>query len=350
MAKYHPIYTSIWKDPDFQELDTDAKLVFIYLFSNESMTQSGIYPISYKTISDETGVPKERVQELLNGGHLKNILYDTKNRYVFVKNALRRHSRGRPDLLVKAIQNEFERSKKTHLWAEFAKEYPDLTKYLPNIGQYLESVEQDLPNIGQHLESIGQDLPNIGQHLPNIGANSKANINISPPYGGAPSEPSGSSGAFEGGKAEKPPETFEEWAEKLEKQPDRSKKVGVLVNAFRAYHANAPPEDFDKLGDRLGRMSKGGNEKYTLKLILDSAGFEILGSHLDYIQRMKSGARERDGPRLTRLPTSEEIYESFARRRSDGGVKPDSQENRARPQRDRGGGRGRRGAAGPRQA
>ena len=243
MAKYHPIYTSIWKDPDFQELDTDAKLVFIYLFSNESMTQSGIYPISYKTISDETGVPKERVQELLNGGHLKNILYDTKNRYVFVKNALRRHSRGRPDLLVKAIQNEFEQSTKTPLWAEFAKEYPELAKYLPNIGQYLESVEQDLPNIGANSKA-------------NI-KNSKANINISPPYGGAPSEPSGSSGAFEGGKAEKPPETFEEWAERLERQPDRSKKVGVLVDAFKAYHANAPPEDFDKLGDRLGRMSKG---------------------------------------------------------------------------------------------
>ena len=260
MAKYHPIYTSIWKDPDFQELDTDAKLVFIYLFSNESMTQSGIYPISYKTISDETGVPKERVQELLNGGHLKNILYDTKNRYVFVKNALRRHSRGRPDLLVKAIQNEFEQSTKTPLWAEFAKEYPELAKYLTNIGRYLESVGKDLPNIGQHLESIDQDSANIGQDLPNIGANSKANakvkVNANTPNG-APSEPSGSSGAFEGGRAEKPPETFEEWAERLERQPDRSKKVGVLVDAFKAYHANAPPEDFDKLGDRLGRMSKG---------------------------------------------------------------------------------------------
>ncbi len=331
MAKYHPIYTSIWKDPDFQELDPDAKLVFIYLFSNESMTQSGIYPISYKTISDETGIPKERVQELLNGGHLKNIFYDTKNRYVFVKNALKHHSKGRPDLLVKAIQNEFEQSRKTPLWAEFVKEYPELAKHLPNIGQYLENVEQYFPNVEQHLESIGQASANISQDLPNIGANSKANIknskariNISPPYGGAPSEPSGSSGAFE------------EWAEKLEKQPDRSKKVGVLVDAFRAYHANAPPEDFSKLGDRLGQMSKGGNEKYVLKLILDSAGVEILGSHLDYIQRMKSGPKKRDGPRLMRLPTSEEIYESFARRRSDGGVKPDSGENGARPRRDRG--------------
>ena len=145
------------------------------------------------------------------------------------------------------------------------------------------------------------------------------------PYGSGPSGPFG------------PPGTFGEWVEKLEEQPDRSKKIGVLVEAFRAFHSQAPPEDFRVLGERLGRMSKGGNEKYVLKLILDSAEFEILGSHLDYIQRMKSGARERDGPKLMRLPTSEEIYESFARRR-DGGVKPNSEENRARPRRDRGGG------------
>ena len=105
------------------------------------------------------------------------------------------------------------------------------------------------------------------------------------------------------------PSAFDDWEKKLNAQSNRSKKIGVLVEAFRNLHSRAPSEDFKKAGDRLGYMAKGGNEGYVLKLLWQSASEDIKGSHLDYIQRMRSRATVRDPP--GKLPTSEELERSW---------------------------------------
>ena len=105
------------------------------------------------------------------------------------------------------------------------------------------------------------------------------------------------------------PSAFDDWEKKLNAQSNRSKKIGVLVEAFRNLHSRAPTEDFEKVGDRLGYMAKGGNEGYVLKLLWQSASEDIKGSHLDYIQRMRSKITVRDPP--GKLPTSEELERSW---------------------------------------
>ena len=64
MAKYRSIHQKIWTDPDFQDYSANGKLIFIYLCTNASTSESGIYAITPKTISDETGIEKEKVSSV----------------------------------------------------------------------------------------------------------------------------------------------------------------------------------------------------------------------------------------------------------------------------------------------
>jgi len=86
-------------------------------------------------------------------------------------------------------------------------------------------------------------------------------------------------------------------------------KVGFLVQVFKAFHAHAPPEDFEDLGGRLAGVLKliSNDYGYLLKLIWDTASVAIAGSHLNYIQGKIRG--EKKG--VAKISTDEEIEESL---------------------------------------
>lgn len=122
MAKYRPVLSAIWSDPDFEDYSKDQKLIFLYLITSEKTTESGVYAVSPKAISNETGVPIPSVKEVLGNG-FKNVSYDFENRCVFIHNFLRYNGRGRKDLLVKSIQADVSRIR-TPLWDKFQEIYP----------------------------------------------------------------------------------------------------------------------------------------------------------------------------------------------------------------------------------
>jgi DnaD/phage-associated family protein len=66
MANFRQIHVSIWKDAWFLDLEPDEKLLFVYLFSNESTSLSGIYRLARKVMHFETGLTKERASEILD--------------------------------------------------------------------------------------------------------------------------------------------------------------------------------------------------------------------------------------------------------------------------------------------
>jgi len=148
MAKYRPIYTIIWKDPDFEKYRPQQKLLFLYLCTNESTTESGIYPITIKTISNETGIPSATVSKLL-ANSLKNIAYDFANSFVFVKKFLKYNGGGRPDLLKKAIEKNYKLHR-TILWNEFIKIYPEYS-------ENLDTVNDSISNTNTNTNSISID-------------------------------------------------------------------------------------------------------------------------------------------------------------------------------------------------
>ena len=136
MAKYRAIYRTIWKDHDFQLYTPEAKLIFIYLCTNEATSESGIYSITQKTISDETGIPLPTVAQLLSNS-LRNVVYDMDNHCVFVRRFRKYNAGGKPDLIKLSILNDAKLIPRTKLWNEFIKEYPEFTEVLSTVMQPL---------------------------------------------------------------------------------------------------------------------------------------------------------------------------------------------------------------------
>ena len=92
MANYRQIHVSIWKDEWFLDLEPNEKLLFIYLFSNESASLSGIYKIAIKVIAFESGLPIDFVRSTLAKFEQQDKVY-YRNGVVWVKN-LRKYNKG----------------------------------------------------------------------------------------------------------------------------------------------------------------------------------------------------------------------------------------------------------------
>lgn len=66
MADYRTVQTRMWREDGwFQNLPTDARLLWIYLFTNPSASICGMYRLPIRTITFESGIPEKRVRELL---------------------------------------------------------------------------------------------------------------------------------------------------------------------------------------------------------------------------------------------------------------------------------------------
>ncbi len=173
MAKYRPLYTRIWKDPDFLKYSAEDKLLFIYLCTNDSTSDTGIYPLSPETLANETGIPLETVQQRLGNGCLKNVDYDLDTQYVFVRKFRRYNSGGRADLIAKAIANDFRVSHHVPHWDAFVQEYPEFKAMLATVKQRLsngyptdeETVLIDNPNLNNNLSDESQVEETVGELL-----------------------------------------------------------------------------------------------------------------------------------------------------------------------------------------
>jgi hypothetical protein len=127
MAKYRPFKTRFWQDPRVQELSPKAKLTFIYLFTNPSATEAGVFQTTFKTISNETDIDRNEVEEILleelcSAGLIQ---YDASNSVVWVVNFLKNRSGGNPKMLVTSINNT-KKEITTSLWGQFDKHYETL--------------------------------------------------------------------------------------------------------------------------------------------------------------------------------------------------------------------------------
>ena len=87
MAKYRQLYTEFWSDTFVLELDSQEKLFYLYLLTNTKSTQCGIFQISPRLISLETGYDKVLVAELLKKFcDYKKILYSADTNEIMVLN------------------------------------------------------------------------------------------------------------------------------------------------------------------------------------------------------------------------------------------------------------------------
>lgn len=84
--------TNTWSDRWFEDLPPQAKLLFIYLWTNEHCNQAGLYEISTKKMAFETGLDLDQIPELMQTLEPKVVWYPDQG-IVWVKNFLRHQSR-----------------------------------------------------------------------------------------------------------------------------------------------------------------------------------------------------------------------------------------------------------------
>jgi hypothetical protein len=66
MAIFRKVHTSFWSDSFVSELDTDHKLFYIYLMTNERTRQCGVYEITKRQISFDLGYSIDKISKLLS--------------------------------------------------------------------------------------------------------------------------------------------------------------------------------------------------------------------------------------------------------------------------------------------
>ncbi len=143
MAKYNPVATIFWGDKDVEDLPPNGKLLLLFLITNHRINNSGIYEITIKKISQETGLTVEFATNFLEKNKLKNITYDFENSMVFVHNRRIYSPGGKPENVEKGINQEYKVSSKSFLWKLFNDLYPAILKDFVN---RCPTVAQPLPN------------------------------------------------------------------------------------------------------------------------------------------------------------------------------------------------------------
>jgi len=188
MANYRQIHTQIWRDNWFLDLEPDEKLLFIYLFSNDSTNLAGLYEIHQRVIELETGLDKKRIEEILNRFEREGKVY-YQDGIVWMVNMKKYHSNagekvrrsieiiveGIPDCEVKqkyciyngiAIENTLSEKKDTL-------SYSKSKSKLKSKSKTEEEEEEEAPEGGTVMSSQSQKILSITEHIQKAGAQLK---------------------------------------------------------------------------------------------------------------------------------------------------------------------------------
>ena len=126
MSNYHPVYTQIWSDHIFTELEPYQQYLFLYLITNKNCKLSGIYQVSLKEIAFSTNLTKDKIKTALQKIPISMLEYDFEKGVVFVKNFFKYNfgKIGNPNTKSETLIKNFELIKHK-FWIEFAKKYQD---------------------------------------------------------------------------------------------------------------------------------------------------------------------------------------------------------------------------------
>jgi hypothetical protein len=123
MADYRPFYCSFWTDPDMERLNPLEKLVYAMLMTCAQTTESGIYAISEKYISERTNITVMKINEILNTlqNTYNKITYD--NGTIFIHAFMKRNFKGNPEMLMRSILKSFDNNPSKICWTKFLEIY-----------------------------------------------------------------------------------------------------------------------------------------------------------------------------------------------------------------------------------
>ena len=91
MSKSRTIQTKLWTDTWFDGLDVSQKLLFIYLLTNDKTNMLGIYEISIRKMSFDTGIDKDTINKTLEQFKKDDKIF-YKESHIIISNFLKNQS------------------------------------------------------------------------------------------------------------------------------------------------------------------------------------------------------------------------------------------------------------------
>jgi hypothetical protein len=108
MAIFRKVHTQIWSDPFFSELNSEKKIFYLYLLTNERTKQCGIYEISKRHIAFDLSITIKSVTDMLTFFNSKGKLkYSEATNEIAVKNWAKYNYSTSPKV-VKCIESELK--------------------------------------------------------------------------------------------------------------------------------------------------------------------------------------------------------------------------------------------------
>ena len=106
MSRREDIQNSIWGDPDFEVLSADAKLLYLWSFTNPLCNMSGVYKVSELRMARDTSMSPARVtkalDELRAGGFIV-----TEGSLLWVRSRVK-HMRTQSPTMARSIEKDLE--------------------------------------------------------------------------------------------------------------------------------------------------------------------------------------------------------------------------------------------------
>lgn len=96
---YRKFDTGTWQDPWFEELSPNAKLLFLYLWTNDVCNQAGMYQITKRRIEFELGFSIDGIIESLQ----EKVYWDPERQIIWVKNFVKWQCQN-PSFLISALK------------------------------------------------------------------------------------------------------------------------------------------------------------------------------------------------------------------------------------------------------
>jgi len=150
MGKNRYINTKFWEDPWISDLSVKNKLLFIYLLTNPLTNMAGIYEITQKRISFDTGLDKNDVLKGLKAFEsVGKVYYINDYNYVILVNFLKHQK----------------------LNSNMKKGISSIIEALP------EKIKEMFNNTLEGFESLSNALNNINSNI-NLNSNPNSNLNI----------------------------------------------------------------------------------------------------------------------------------------------------------------------------
>ena len=135
------VNTKFWQDPFVENLEANSKYLFLYLLTNPLTNMLGIYEISIKRISYDTGLKKEIVLKVLKDFEKTEKVYYIDN-FIILRNFLKNQNLN-ANMKTGAINifNELPMSLKNKLVSNPLKGFESLLKGLKDFGKYEREIE-----------------------------------------------------------------------------------------------------------------------------------------------------------------------------------------------------------------